>query len=1060
MVTITESHLATRSDAPEQGQLVRVRHRLFLVQDIFPHETGDGGVITRVDLECLDDDRLGETLSVLWEREVGAQVLGGDAFPSPSGKWDHPRVYEAFLKAVRWSSSSVLHGAALQSPFRGAIELEPYQLEAASRAVTMPRVNLLIADDVGLGKTIEAGLVLQELLARARIRNCLIVCPASLQRQWREEMAEKFNLEFRLIDRDAVLTLRREYGTHVNPWRSFPRLITSIDFLKRESVLAQFHASLEPTVFSPIDPPRGVARDAWTSWDLLILDEAHNCAPAGRRRYIRDSDRTKMLRQIAPHFQHRLFLTATPHNGYTESFTALLAELDPLRFHRGPDVDPHQVQAVMIRRLKEELAAAEATHRPFPARRVLALEVPESPPEQEAGDLLDRYVRHRAERARGAREAHPVQFALNILKKRFLSCPLAFSRSLETHLDHVTRPGRKPAPAAAPDEALVNQLILRAQEDVEDDARKDALEQEALRESSRFFGLLTAEENDWLEELWTWAEAQALEQDAKLGVLRHWVWKYLRSDEEWNDERLILFTEYRDTLEYLVHHLSGWLGEDRILTLTGGAPMGEREVIKAAFQADPAEHPVRVLVATDAAAEGLNLQRHCRYLIHYEIPWNPNRLEQRNGRIDRHGQKKPEVFVHHFLHANRADSRFLQAVVDKVQQMRQDLGSVAAVIEERVERFMLGERGVEIDRLAPRRTLHDDVRQALWDNQRLKKLRDLVDKARNDLDLHPQTLQDVLDAALKLEGHPGLEPVEDDLAKGGACLRQPPAPWGAAAAAAVKDARGRLLTLVFDPELARDRRDVALVHLDHPLMRRALASFRRNMFSLGLTESERLNRVTYEAAPEGVVPGVLLVASARLLAVGQLGQKLHEELRTLVWRVSDDGLVPSSADLVDMLPALGSFPSIPTALGLRLQRLVDGQFGQLRAALDDMAKSERQRVQTALARRSEEEAAQVRDMIRTRVSEIQGRLRQIHKQLKSTDSAQMRLDLGPEWAADELEQYRTDLRMLERRRDQLKVELEVEPRCIRERYRLRDLRAFPLGLKFVLPVSVIERGTL
>ncbi len=183
----------TSTDAPEQGQLVRVRHRLFLVEDIFPHDNGDGELITRVDLECLDDDRLGESLSVLWEREVGARVLGGDAFPSPSGKWDHPRVYAAFLKAVRWSSTSVLHGAALQSPFRGAIELEPYQLEPASRAVVMPRVNLLIADDVGLGKTIEAGLVLQELLARNRVRNCLVVCPASLQRQWRDEMAEKFN---------------------------------------------------------------------------------------------------------------------------------------------------------------------------------------------------------------------------------------------------------------------------------------------------------------------------------------------------------------------------------------------------------------------------------------------------------------------------------------------------------------------------------------------------------------------------------------------------------------------------------------------------------------------------------------------------------------------------------------------------------------------------------------------------------------------------------------------------------------------------------------------------
>ncbi len=132
----------------------------------------------------------------------------------------------------------------------------------------------------------------------------------------------------------------------------------------------------------------------------------------------------------------------------------------------------------------------------------------------------------------------------------------------------------------------------------------------------------------------------------------------------------------------------------------------------------------------------------------------------------------------------------------------------------------------------------------------------------------------------------------------------------------------------------------------------------------------------------------------------------------------------------------------------------------MRAALDDLARSERQRVERDLGRRGAEEAAQVRDMIKTRISEIQGRLGQIRKQVRSTDPAQMRLDLGSEWGADELEQYRIDLKMLERRRDKLKADLEVEPGRIGERYRLRDLRAFPLGLRFVLPASVIERGTL
>jgi SNF2 family DNA or RNA helicase len=177
----------------------------------------------------------------------------------------------------------------------------------------MPRVNLLIADDVGLGKTIESGLVLQEMISRNRVRDCLIVCPASLQVQWQEEMDEKFNLSFKIIDRHVILNLRREYGTHVNPWQSHPWLITSMDFIKREVHLRNFVAGLRKS------------DGTMSSWDLMILDEAHNCAPVGRQWYVRDSQRTKMLRNLSPHFRHRLFVTATPHNGYTESFTGSIS---------------------------------------------------------------------------------------------------------------------------------------------------------------------------------------------------------------------------------------------------------------------------------------------------------------------------------------------------------------------------------------------------------------------------------------------------------------------------------------------------------------------------------------------------------------------------------------------------------------------------------------------------------------------------------------------------------------------------------------------------------------
>ena len=246
----------------------------------------------------------------------------------------------------------------VQSPFRSGIDIEDYQLDPVVRAIQMPRVNLLIADDVGLGKTIEAGMVDLELIIRHRARRILVVCPASLQVQWRDQMRDKFGLDFRIVDSELMRDLRRKRGIHVNPWTHFPRLITSIDFLKRERPLRLFKETL-PAEGESIYPRR---------YDILILDEAHNCAPSGRGKYATDSLRTEAIRLLAPHFEHKLFLTATPHNGYQESFTALLELLDNQRFARGT-MHRHASnlqRRVMVRRLKSELPKDDFAAGPIP----------------------------------------------------------------------------------------------------------------------------------------------------------------------------------------------------------------------------------------------------------------------------------------------------------------------------------------------------------------------------------------------------------------------------------------------------------------------------------------------------------------------------------------------------------------------------------------------------------------------------------------------------------------------------------------------------------------------
>ena len=201
---------------PEPGQLVEVRRRQWVVTDVSsgalsPSRNGDQHL---VGLSSLDEDSMGEEIQVVWQMEAGAQVLEKAGLPSITG-WDSNDRLEAFLDAVRWGAVTNADRSFLQSPFRSGITIEDYQLDPLVRAVEMARVNLLIADDVGLGKTIEAGLVIQELLVRHRARTVFVVCPASLQVKWQTEMQEKFGLEFRIVDTEYVKCLRRERGIQI-----------------------------------------------------------------------------------------------------------------------------------------------------------------------------------------------------------------------------------------------------------------------------------------------------------------------------------------------------------------------------------------------------------------------------------------------------------------------------------------------------------------------------------------------------------------------------------------------------------------------------------------------------------------------------------------------------------------------------------------------------------------------------------------------------------------------------------------------------------------------------
>ena len=631
--------------APEQGQLVSVRSRNWIVNEVVPSTLPTSGLQviadpqTLVSLASVEDDGLGEEIQVVWELEPGARLIEKVALPDPTG-FDPPDQLNAFLDAVRWGASSLADVRNIQSPFRSGIDIEDYQLDPVVRAIQMPRVNLLVADDVGLGKTIEAGMVALELIIRHRARKILIVCPSSLQIQWQEQMRDKFGLDFRIVSSELMRDLRRERGIHVNPWNHFPRLITSIDFLKRERPLRMFREIL-PGPNDPIYPRK---------FDLLITDEAHNCAPSGRGKYATDSLRTKALRLLAPHFEHKLFLTATPHNGYPESFSALLELLDNQRFARSTKPDRKQLDAVMVRRMKSELPTRWDGSPRFPKRTLEPLEVPYTDEEKAIHAALKQYAGLRSKRARDNAESIATDFVLKTLKKRLFSSPAAFLTTLNKHEASLRHAVKKTA-GTKPTFGTLKRDIDRIDEDYADDEEYDEATGDAVETASRLFSEPSDQELALIKRMRDWAERACSQNDSKARQLIAWLKEHIRPNGQWTDERVILFTEYRATQKWLSEVMSseGFTGQDRLMTMYGGMDAKSREAIKAAFQAAPDQSPVRILLATDAASEGIDLQNHCSKLIHYEIPWNPNRMEQRNGRIDRHGQKADHVQVFHFV---------------------------------------------------------------------------------------------------------------------------------------------------------------------------------------------------------------------------------------------------------------------------------------------------------------------------------------------------------------------------------------------------------------------------
>lgn len=1044
---------------PEVGQIVKVRDRHWAIADIvastLPQDivrTSGDASDALVTLTSVEDDGNAESLTIAWNCEPASQVLETSTLPPMprDGAFDAPEVLAAFLDSVRWGAVTTADTRSLQAPFRSGIAIEDYQLDPAVRALSMPRANLLIADDVGLGKTIEAGLVVQELLLRYRARTVLVVCPANLKLKWQREMQEKFGLEFRIIDADAVRQLRREEGVAANVFTAFPRNIVSIDWLKDSRGMRLIRQCLEGQ--DPTRYPR--------AFDLLIVDEIHDCAPSGRGRYAVDSQRTRTIRELAPHFEHRLFLSATPHNGYTESFTALLELLDPQRFARNVEPSRSALAHVMVRRLKDEITNPDGTQR-FARRTIEPVEVTYSDDERTAHTQLTKYSRLRAEGNTSQRQRMATEFVAKLLKKRLFSSTVAFRNTLEEHLKTLARYEGIPEPS----ERELRTLLATADEPTPDDAAVDEklrMEQPApisdsLAAAGRVVRALTNEERDVLRQLRDWAESNAYRVDARASRLLGWINSVCRPGGTWNDERVIVFTEYRDTQAWLEQLLvAAELAGSRLGVIHGGMDDIRREEVLAHFQADPAEYPIRILLATDTASEGIDLQNHCHRLFHYEIPWSPVRLEQRNGRIDRHGQTSPVVQIHHFVPAGfesatpgslEFDLDILSLVARKVETIRQDLGSAGDVLAQQLEEAMLGKRrtlddSAITDQRTAKRTLTAVERNL---REEVARLRARLDDSRVELNISPETVERVVTTALSLAnqrplgalvGEPGLFSVPELSGS-----------WARTVLDLHHPLKGYRRPITFDHAIAATKKDsVVLVHLGHPLAAHAMRLLRAELWA---PASRRiLARVT--ARPSSGEQ-IAVVAHARVAITGADGHRLHEALIQAGGRIGSGrfrfNVGETSAALESALE--GDIDPIDRAkLSALWPQVEEPLVRALEARKDEVAQS----LERQLAERRDEEERALTSVINDLKLSIERELARLDAQ----GNLQMFLEgFGPN-ERDQREQAERDVENLRRRLQELPAELEREREAIARRYSVTRSTLFPAAVTWLVPMRGVR----
>ncbi|WP_333840687.1 DEAD/DEAH box helicase [Pelomicrobium sp.] len=529
----------------------------------------------------------------------------------------------------------------------------PHQLEAIyDYLLKLPRVRFLLADDAGAGKTIMAGLLIRELELRGLAERILIVCPANLSFQWQRELKEKFDEKFLVLKGGDI---RDQFG--MNQWLEQKRVITSLDLAKRHDILPGLRQA---------------------HWDLVIVDEAHRMSASDETH---KSQRYKLGELLRDTSDHLLLLTAMPHKGDPENFSLFLQLLDADAY-----ADVRSIREAMnrrrapfyLRRTKEAMVyfPERRTDGTWVAEKIFTKRIPHTVEFQIDGPEFDlyrditRFVKQQSARAAAQGDdprARAVGFLMSLYQRRLASSTYAMRHSLENRAKRLEEGLKRAQDLArlAPPE-LPNPDELEEMEESERERLEETLEAITLAGNAQ-------QVHEEIQELKALAaQAQRVEDsgaEAKLSKL-----KELLQQEGFFDhaeKRLLVFTEFKDTLDYLVERLKSW--GFRVGYIHGGMKPGSRDEPGTRLYAEQQfkEGHIQILVATEAAGEGINLQV-CNILFNYDIPWNPNRLEQRMGRIHRYGQRK-DCLIFNFVANNTIEGKVLQRLLEKLQEIRDAL---------------------------------------------------------------------------------------------------------------------------------------------------------------------------------------------------------------------------------------------------------------------------------------------------------------------------------------------------------------------------------------------------